>query len=278
MNRQAELERLLEELAEDFAELTEKQQQKLADNIRKTLSSSMADLLAKYAESDGTIKRQKITQVLRDLQTIEDEVRTQMLAEIEAIIEESASFAIDNRNEIFLTVLGVALIALASERKAIAGAVTKRVMRQQGDDLLTLSDRVWNLAGDMRAELTKVVRADILKAEAVSTMIRNVRAVHDNETWKIRRLVVNESNVSYRKATGESAHKSEVVTAIKLNDNGFRHRNHREHECHKLANADDYGLGRGIYPTSERSRLEQPHTQCSSYITDVINERYLNGE
>ena len=277
MNRQAELERLLAELADEFAEMNEKQVAKAIRNMRK-VNGTLADILAELAEDEGTISRRKLAQALREIEATSGEYREALMTELESAIRESAEFAVDRRNEIFLTVLGVALISTAVQRKEIVDTVTRRLMRQKGADLLNLSDRVWILSGDMLADLTKTVRADILKQEAVSTMIRNIRKVQDNDTWKIRRLVVNEANTAYRKSTGESAHKSEVVTAIKLNDNGHRHARHDEHACYALANANDYGLGRGVYPTSERERLEMPHVQCSSYITDVINERYLNGE
>ena len=42
------------------------------------------------------------------------------------------------------------------------------MLKRRGDDGLTLSDRVWNLAGDMRAELTKVIRPAVLKGESIS--------------------------------------------------------------------------------------------------------------
>lgn len=273
MSKQSELDEAIEQLAKDFAELNEKQTARVAKELAK-VRSDIADLLTEYAETDGTIKRRKLNAIVRDMQSVENGTRTYLMRALEDVIYESSTFAVENRNAIFVTVLGVVLLS-AAERKKVAETVAKSVVKAVGEDGLNLSDRVWNLSGTMRDELTKVVRTDILKGEPVSTMIRNVRNVHENETWKIRRMVVTEANTTLRRATGDSAHNSEVVTALRLNDNRSRHGNHHKHACYKLAEADSYGLGKGVYPTSERSRLEMPHVQCTSYITDVIDPQYL---
>lgn len=277
MSTQEDISRLIAELAAEFAVLNMAQVERVLREMRK-VRSDIAELLSEYAEADGTIKRQKLSAILRGMQTVEDGMRIYIFEALESVIRESAEFAVDKQNAAFIAVLGVALLPNVDARTQVVDAVTKRIVTQKGSDLLNLSDRVWNLSGDMRAELTKVVRADILKQEAVSTMIRNVRQVHDNETWKIKRMVVTEANTAHRKATGESAHKSEVVTAIKLIDERGRHGNHERHACYKLAESDEFGLGKGVYPTSERARLEMPHIQCTSHIEPVIDPKYLSGE
>lgn len=273
MTKQAELEEAIAALVALFAGLNEKQTARVVKELAK-VRSDIADLLTGYAESDGTIKRRKLSAIIREMQSVENDTRVYLMEALEDVINESATYAVEKRNAIFLSVLGVGLLGVAEQRK-VADTVAKSVVKAVGEDGLNLSDRVWNLAGGMRDELTKVVRADILKGVPISTMIRNVRNVHENETWKIRRMVVTEANTTLRRAAGESAHKSEVVTAIRLNDNRGRHGNHEKHACYKLAEADDYGLGKGVYPTSERSRIEMPHVQCTSYITDVIDPKYL---
>ena len=72
-------------------------------------------------------------------------------------------------------------------------------------NIISESDRVWRLAGDERDKIASVLRTDILRGESVGTMIRNVRRVHDNDTWKIERLVVTEGNTAYRAAADFNA-------------------------------------------------------------------------
>src|SRR5690606_16943452 len=125
--------------------------------------------------------------------------------------------------------------------------VFRYVTNRFGEDGLVLSDRVWSTAADIREEISAVLRSGIIRGEGVSTMIPKVRRVHDNETWKIRRLVQTEASTAYRAATSYNAERSRVVEWVKLNDRPGRHKNHEKHRCYELAHEDRYGQGPGIF-------------------------------
>ena len=124
------------------------------------------------------------------------------------------------------------------------------------------------MSGDIRDEMSKTLRAGIIRGESVSALIKRIRAVHDNESWKIRRLVVTEGNTTYRTATAYNAQRSDVVEGIKINDRPG-HNNHTKHRCYILSHEDKYGMGLGVYKSTD-SEIFSPHPNCTSYITYVL--------
>jgi hypothetical protein len=272
MTKQAELDAALEKLAGEYQKLSDKQIDFAIKEIAR-VRGDISDLLADFAESDGTIKRQRLSRLLRELDEVETLIRGYGTTAMDAIIIESAAFAATGANAAIVGAVGAgALVTAQMER--LSRDVFEYVVKRFGEDGLILSDRVWNLSGEMRDELSKVLRADILRGEAVSTMIANVRRVHENETWKIKRLVVTEGNTAYRAATAMNAERSDIVEWVKINESGRRHRHHSSHRCYKLAREDNYGQGAGIFKPSD-SQIYMPHPNCSSFITYVIDEKYL---
>lgn len=272
MTNQDKLDAQLEKLAMQYGKLNDKQVAFAIKEIGR-IRGDIADLLADFAASDGTIKRQRLSRLLRELNGIESLIREYGTAALDETIKETSNHASSGMSKAIAAVVGTGAMT-GAELERINRNVFNYVIKRYGDDDLVLSDRVWRLSGDMRDELSKVLRADIIRGESVSAMIAHIRQVHDNETWKIRRLVVTEGNTAYRVASAHSAKKSDVVKWVKITDNGHRHKGHHTHRCYELARADKYGQGAGIYLPDD-SEIYSPHPGCSSYITYVLDERYL---
>jgi hypothetical protein len=272
MTNQGRLDEALEKLAGDYQKLSDQQIDFAIKEIAR-VRGDISDMLSDYANKDGIIKRERMSRLLRELDEVEAMVLGYGTTAMDAIIKETTAFATAGANAALLGAVGTGALVTASMER-LNRDVFEYVVKRFGEDGLILSDRVWNLSGDMRDELSKVLRADILRGEAVSTMIANVRRVHENETWKIKRLVVTEGNTAYRAATSMNAERSDIVHWVKLNESGRRHRHHPSHRCYKLAREDNYGQGAGIFKPSD-SQIYMPHPNCSSFITYVIDEEYL---
>lgn len=272
MTNQDKLDTQLEKLAMQYGKLNDKQVAYAIKEIGR-IRGDLADLLAEFADKDGIIKKQRLSRLLRELNGIEQLLREYGTTSIEEIIRETAEKGTAEFSTALVGVVGTGAIAKA-ELERINTNVFNYVVKRYGDDGLVLSDRVWRLSGDMRDELSKVLRADIIRGESVSAMIAHIREVHENETWKIKRLVVTEGNTAYRVASAQSAKNSDVVEWVKITDNGHRHRHHSSHRCYQLARQDRYGQGAGVFKTTD-SEIYMPHPGCSSYLTYVLDERYL---
>lgn len=269
MSNQEKLDGILEKLAHDYHKLNAKQQAFAVKEIAR-VRGDLADLLSDFSASDGTIKRQRLTRLLRELAEVEELARKYSTTAMDTIIKESSEFAVSGANTALAAAVGARATTVAHIER-LNRDVAQYVFKRFGEDGLVLSDRVWRLSGDMRDELSKVIRSDILKGEAVSTMIANVRQVHDNETWKIKRLVVTEGNTAYRAATAMNADRSEVVTAVRVHRGAA---NRPEHRCTQLEKTDRYGLGAGLFKPTD-AEIYQMHVNCTGYLTYELNERYL---
>ncbi|MDF1510775.1 hypothetical protein PZE06_21815 [Robertmurraya sp. DFI.2.37] len=269
MNNQAKLNESFEKLAKGYRKLNKKQQEFAIREIGR-IRGDLADMLADYSAKDGTIKRQRLARLLRELDEMEMLVREYGTTSLDAIVKESAEFGSTGAN---------AAIVAAIRSGALSEATIERINRdvfeyatkRLGDDGLVLSDRVWRFGGDMRDELSKVLRADIIRGESVSTMIANIRKVYENETWKIRRLVVTEGNTAYRAAISMSADRSDVVKGVRLHRGAA---NVPSHRCTILSLEDRYGMGEGVFKSTD-TEIYHPHINCTSFLTYELYDKYL---
>jgi hypothetical protein len=271
MSKQDELDAIFRRIAAEHGKLNEKQVTFVIREIGR-IRAELADLLADFADADGTIKRQRLMRLLRELETIEAAMRRYGEESLNSVIEESATFAVDKANDAMKSVPGVPLVGAGVA--AINRNVVEYVATRFGDDGLVLSDRIWTTAGEIRDAIAAQLRADIIKGEAVSTMIRNIRRIYENETWIIRRLVVTEANTAYRTANAMSIERSEVADWVRIVENGSRHQRHQRHRCYELAREDRYGRGQGVFKPTD-SEIYCPHPNCSSYIVPVLKDEYL---
>lgn len=272
MSKQAELDRIFKRLSTDYNALNKKQQAFAIREIGR-VRGELADLLAEYAGSDGVIKRQRIGRLMRDMDDIERLLREHGVLAFDEIISNTSEWTTRRVNAGIVSTIGSVGIGVSSFDK-VNRNVFRYVTKRFGSDGLVLSDRVWDLSGEIRDELSSVIRSSILRGEGVSTMIPKIRRVHDNETWKIRRLAQTEGSTAYRTATAFSARESEVVQWVRINDRPGDHKNHEEHRCYELANEDRYSRGAGIFKPTD-SEIYSPHPNCRSYITYVLDEKYL---
>jgi hypothetical protein len=268
----ADLERLFEEIARKHGDLTEKQVRYAIREIGR-IRGDIADLLADFESGDGTIKRQRLMRLLRELEQIEKSMQIYGMDALIKVIEESADFAITEENSALVALIGLPLIK-RNQRASVRDEVTKLVIKRKGDDGLALADRIWNMSGIIRDSIATQIRSDVIKGVSVGTMVRNVRKIYDGETWMIKRLVVTELNTAYRTATAKSIERSEVADWLRIVDNGFRHPHHKEHRCYELAQEDRYGQGKGVFKPTD-TEIYSPHPQCSSFLIPVLKSEYL---
>lgn len=262
---QGEFDEALDKISKQYEKENEKQVEETVDAIM-LIRLFLLDLINDH-QKDGVIKRGRLNALLRDLDYYEREFRKKAGVSFEKMINDTSNWTTSKLAETPLKI---------NNLNSVNQQVVRYMLKRRGEDGLILSDRVWNLAGDMRAELTKVIRPAVLKGESISSISQKIREVHDNEKWKIERVAITESNNTHRAATIYNGNESDIVTGYKIVDNGHRHRYHSRHMCYKLARRDAYGLGPGRYPKkipeSLLAQLISPHPQCSSRLNYIIGE------
>jgi hypothetical protein len=264
--RQAKLNELLERSSRQYLRLNKRQQAFAMREIDRT-RLELIDLLTEYAKKDNMISKARLNTLLRDLETLERSVRKHGMDAMASVIKESSDFGTQAGELALVGAVGEAA-ALGVAFNRVNGEVFRYVVNRFGGDGLVLSDRVWNLAGDQRDALNRVIRSGIIRGESVNTLIAQVRKVYDNETWKIRRLVVTEGNMAYRVGTGYRAQRSDYVTGLRIHKGRADRPNHR---CTILSKENRYGLGDGVFLPSD-TEIYNPHANCTGYLTYVLRE------
>ena len=261
---QAELDEIFAKLSREHKRLNERQQAYAVKELGR-VRSEVASILAEHSDDDGIVPRRRMRMILRDLDGFENTLRETGEIAIEKIIEDTSYATISDVNK----ALGVSVSKAQFDR--INEYVVRYVIKRFGDDGLVLSDRVWGLSGEIRDEISTVIRSGVIKGESVSSMMPKVRAVYDTETWKIRRLVRTESSTAQRAAISYNAQSSDLVKWVQFHDGTCGRKDHHKHACYALANEDRYGKGQGVYKPNDAD-IWMPHPNCTSYITYIVDD------
>jgi hypothetical protein len=267
MTQQQKLDAIMAKAAREYRGINADLQNFAITEIQRT-RLDMIDLLNEYAKKDDTISKARLSSLLRDVEQIEKAIRENGMKAMEEVAKQSAAAG---------TLAGEMALVGALGETAAAGyafnrmntAVFQYVVNRFGEDGLVLSDRVWQLAGDQREQLNRVIRNGIIRGESVGTMVAQVRRVYDAETWKIRRLVVTEGNVAYRTGSAYRAQRSKHVKGLRIHRGKA---NRPEHRCTQLEQIDRYGLGAGVYLPDDIEVLN-PHVNCTSFTTYVLIDK-----
>lgn len=262
LTTQAELDRIFAKMETDYGALNRKQQAYAVREIGR-IKGETAELIAEFTGNDGVIKRQRMARLLRELDDVEASLRANGMTVLENVINESSEFT----TKTVVGGLGVTLSATQFDR--INKHVVKYTAKRFGDDGLVLSDRIWGLSGEIRDELSTVIRTGIIRGDGINAMIPKIRRVYDNETWKIRRLARNESVTAHRAAISYNAQESDLVKWVQFHA-GVK----KSKPCVALAEEDRYGKGSGVFKPGDTD-IWMPHVNCTSYATYVLDERWL---
>ena len=269
--RQQRLFALMERAVMDFEKLNRRHIVFMLREIER-VRNELTDMLLQYADSDGTIKRNRIQQILRELDKIEVAMRETTLEGMKQVISESAQAAVDGAQTALTQSLGSAVVA-GMKFDTISRDVLVYLSTRFSPDGLVLSDRIWQLTGEQRDALNNVIRSGILQGAGVTNLIAQVRRVYETDTWKIRRMVITEGNTAYRVATSFAARRSDIPMMLKIVDNPG-HKNHERHRCSILARQDRYGKGAGVYKPTD-TEIFNPHPNCTATLRYVIDEDWM---
>ena len=267
--RQALLNRLLRESAEKYKSISARHQRFALREIDR-IRLELIELLLRYADRDNRIAIIRLNELLRGLDRLQEQARKTLEDSIRDGIKESAEYGIDSGlNALRNTLAGTTEAAIvAAHFDYINDRVFQYVVNRFGSDGLVLSDRIWRLSREQYNEIEAVIRSGIVTGTSVNTMVAQVRKIYENETWKIKRLVVTEGNAAYRTASAYLAQESKVVKGLRIHRGRANRPNHR---CTQLEKIDRYGLGTGIYLPTDPEVLN-PHPNCTSYVTYELLE------
>lgn len=227
------------------------------------------ELLTKYADNDGIVKRGRLLSLIREVEVLAKSTRVTGLTAIVDVTGKAVQSALDIAEGVFKK--AASFTRKSAVLSGIKGGtspvnIADYLAKRTGPDGLTLTNRVWTFASEQEDAIKRLLRGGITRGDTITKMIRDIKAVYDGDEWKIRRLVVTESNSAYRRALGYAAEQSSQVAALRLH-RGIADR--PEHRCSQLEKIDKHGLGAGIFLPSD-NEIYSPHPNCTSFLTFVL--------
>ncbi len=262
LKTQEDYDRVFKRLERDFGKLNDQQEQFALKEFGR-LISELSEFLAEFADDHGIIQRRRSGRVLRDLDTLEQNIRRDGEITLRNIIEETSSWTTSRLDR----EIGLGLSGRQFDR--INKHVVTYIVKRFGEDGLVLSDRLWGLSGEIRDELASVIRSGIIKGDGINSMIPKIRRVYEAETWKIKRLARTESLTAHRGAIAYSAQESSVTSWVEFHA-GVK----RSDACVSLEEEDRHGQGAGIFKPTDTD-IWTPHPNCTGYMSYVLDERWL---
>lgn len=272
------LNKLIKLLHDDYLEASAGMAEQVARDVGKT-RLEIVELLEEYAKEDDTISRTRVNTLLRDLEAVEREIRTATETSLTRAMKDSAEIGFADALTAFQKALGLSADFVLTAKVAQSVAlptltdrtpsprnIAEYLAQRTGPDGLTLSDRVWQFAGDQRAEIGNVLRRGIIRGDTTAKMVREIKSVYETEAWKARRLAITESNTAYRTAIGYTAEKSKFVRALRLMP-GVKH----SEKCVAKAAEDRHGMGAGIFLPSDTD-IYAIHPNCTAYTQYILTE------
>lgn len=276
--RERKLNDLLADLHNDYLDTSASMSNKVAREVAKT-RLQVVEVLEEYANKDDKISRARMNTLLRELEAIERDIRSVTESAVLDAMGDSADIGFEDAFKAFQKSLGLSadfvMTAKVAQSVVLRGmdgkAPTPRnlaeyLAQRTGPDGLTLSNRIWQFAGDQRAEIGNVLRRGIIRGDTTAKMVREIKGVYDTEAWKARRLALTESNTAYRTAIGYTAEKSKFVSALRLVP-GIHH----SEKCVAVAGQDRHGLGTGIFLPSDTD-IFSIHPNCTSFTQFILTE------
>lgn len=259
---------------------TEKAQAKMGVVEKKHLDS----VISVYEKAADDMKK-----AVRDIGTSGQPLTLGQQPPLLQQIDKIISVLKQKRDQVIVSGLETSAITAAQSmplnHQAIQSVAVKSVDFVQNfvaEDGLQLSSRLWRVDKETKETLARTIQTAIIKGMDVSNATNAILATPEvisgalsdamlkserNPRTQIERLVQTEMQRAYHVAYEESASKAPGVVGFRFNLSP----NHRVYDiCDERANADLYGLGKGIYPPG---KIPIPsHPNSGSYATVVFED------
>lgn len=245
--------------------------------LRKILSDASQEasrLMARLSGSEvGQAVRSAQYAVMRKeiqdiaVSTWNDQIATEILGNLSTATQMAV-----NANKKLLEVLARAApkdAALLADSMMRSAERTFAGIRARALNNIDLSTSVYNNTALMAGKVDEVVNNGILLGQSAAEIAQSVSQYIDpnvvgGTSYNANRLARTELNNSYRTVSTQTYDASPYVDAVEWIVSGSHT---DEDECDDLANADDYGLGEGVYPTD--AVPDGPHPNCFCYEVPI---------
>lgn len=261
----------------------------------KQIRLRVADILARYANEDSVIPRNKVGQVLTEVYRIEQEIYRVLRQELLSAFEQTAgqtanglitALALGYGASTLLSAaslpaeLAVAVPAnvasfvfealLGRTRQSYVQTLSQTPFNRVDSDGKRLGDRLREVARLLTNGIADTLRKSIRNGEVTSTTTRKTERSFRDTVDRLRLIAETEVLYVMRNGIALFAQLSGLAKGLRIQD--YPHGKpgeHQRHKCYVYAHQDEYGLGTGVYPVNTK-KIRNPHPQCRSTLHIVF--------
>lgn len=173
------IEQFFAELAKEYKKLNNVQSATAIQSI-ESIKYDVMDILAKYADKDGTIQRSKNAKIMRELDALFPQFKTDVDETIAAVIEDTASWTTDKLVKYFAVTYGVSLVA-DSIKNEVKTSIVEQIFGHKWENGLTLNDSAYWLARSIHDTIRVTVNVNSKKG--FQSTVNGIENSLKNERW-----------------------------------------------------------------------------------------------
>lgn len=254
------------------------QSSKESERVARVMRGLNADLYAsldKYTDDNGVIPTSRLNSFNAEIKELEAEYLTEiedaLIATVESVIDEVTEATYKELEKI-PDVSAMLTSTIMRDTKELA---LEELLKRKVDEV-KVDSRIKALTISITALIGREVRNSILLKKKASDISKRVDDVIKSNTWTVKKLITSEVLTSIRLSILKLGDKLGILKGIKIIDNRGRHGGHHLHKCFKYAEEDKYGMGKGVYKTTDTYILD-PHPQCTAYFEFILKDKYSTG-
>ncbi|MHC1728079.1 MAG: Hint domain-containing protein [Syntrophobacteraceae bacterium] len=165
------------------------------------VSESLETQIARFADENGKLRREQLQAMKGRIESDLEAFKAQYDVIVQTGVSDSAAVILERNGEIFVQVEGTKKLIDILQDKIILQAVSL-----PEKDGLILSDRIWRITEEAKADITARVQQGMLLGESHTKVARDIRQYVKGGglKYKSERLVITEMSKAYKRANEAS--------------------------------------------------------------------------
>lgn len=261
----------MDALAREIAALDEEYKEEIVRLINQLGASINDQIIGASAQETITTVAQDGSTGSETRSTVPTTRMRRIMNEIDAVEREYGDVLYDNTVEAMDIAIAAVIAHLLDSHPSMTVQAKLNADETLGKTVRigdkTLQQRTQSLAAETLSDVRGYIRQGVFEGLDVDEITKNVRQSFADSDWKVRRIVESEIYQAYRYQFGETSSRN-GFDWIRIHESFPRHPRRKMHRCYSLANTDKYGMGAGVYRSTD-VEIYYPHPQCTSWLEVV---------
>lgn len=235
------------------------------------ISDSLEGEIARFSDEKGILRKEQLQAMKAKIDHDLDTFETQYTQIVTKGVKDSAEVIIERNGEIFLEVEGTTKFI-----DVLQDDIIRQALVLEEKDGLILSDRIWRMTQEAKADITNRIQQGMLLGESHVKVAKDIRQYVKGGglKYKSERLAFTEMAKAYKQADEKTVQIMRTNSAFMWYEKWELSPRHQKPDvCDILASQNVDGEGPGIY-----KRAPNRHPGCFCYIYPVYRPKRQPGD